>query len=821
MREIMRFNQNWNFRKGENKSQADAWMDVTLPHTWNALDGQDGGNDYFRGEGVYVKKFSKDDLPRCERHFLEIKGANSVSTVYLNGRKLGVHEGGYSTFRMELTDDLRDKNVLEIRVDNSPNRSVYPNNADFTFYGGLYRDVSIIGTSDAHFALEHAGEGGIRVNAIPDEAYENATVLVETDVVCPQEAGEVLVEILSAGGERVASRHLRPEEKENAAEAGWRDKQVEVKTENGVSRIRLKAELAIHGVHLWNGRKNPYLYTARATLVGKETALVQETVCREVSEQKRQRTLDQVETRFGVRKFYMDSQKGFFLNGKSYPLHGVSRHQDRKGIGNALLPEHHREDMDIICEMGANSIRLAHYQHDQYFLDLCDERGMVVWAEIPFISEYLEEGVENTLSQMEELITQNINHPSIVAWGLSNEVTMTSPEEGPLVENHRKLKALAAGLDSTRPTTMAVIGNCDLEHPYLQVPDLVSFNLYLGWYSGQAEDNGPWLDQVHEKYPGMPVGLSEYGCEAAGWGGRDGFGTVKGDADCEMRGWHSDKPQAGDYSEEYQAIYHEKLIRQLFSRPYLWSTYVWTMFDFGSDAKDEGGEAGQNHKGLVTMDRKYKKDAFYAYKAWLSDEPFVHICGKGYVEHVEETVHVTVYSNQPEVELLVNGKSLEKKRAEDHFFYFEVPNAGESRLQAVAGGCVDERMLKKVDTPNEKYMLKERGAVLNWFEITDVPGHFSVKDTIGSINANEKAKNVFAAFQQKLLGSLAGPENYGDVPKKEAADAGAGHGDVSRLLSGMKVTRLVNVVRGRSKDPDIVTKEELLELNRQLNQIEK
>ena len=375
-----------------------------------------------------------------------------------------------------------------------------------------------------------------------------------------------------------------------------RDAQNNVVTQTILPAEMTKAVLNIPGVHLWHGRKDPYLYRAEVLLCEGDEVL------------------DNVSAAFGCRTFRIDPERGFILNGEPYPLRGVSRHQDRKDIGNALLPEHHLEDMNLICELGATTIRLAHYQHDQYFYDLCDERGMIVWAEIPYISGHMENGRRNTITQMKELITQNYNHPSIIVWGISNEITMGGASTPDMLENHHLLNDLAHKMDPTRLTTLAAVSMCDMHDPIVHITDVVSYNHYFGWYGGNTSMNGPWLDKFHEAYPETPIGLSEYGCEALNW--------------------HSSQPKQGDYTEEYQAYYHEELIKQLFSRPYIWATHVWNMFDFGADNRSEGGENGQNHKGLVTIDRKYKKDAFYAYKAWLSDEPFVHICGKRYVDRV-------------------------------------------------------------------------------------------------------------------------------------------------------------------------------------------
>ena len=508
-------------------------------------------------------------------------------------------------------------------------------------------------------------------------------------------------------------------------------------------------------------------------------------------------TVDNVSARFGCRSFTIDPNNGFILNGEEYPLRGVSRHQDRWGFGNALLPEHHKEDVDLILEVGATTIRLAHYQHDQYFYDLCDEVGLVIWAEIPYISKHLPGGRENTISQMKELITQNYNHASIVVWGLSNEITMNGEDDPDLIENHKILNDLVHGMDKTRLTTMACVSMCSMDAEYVQIPDVVSYNHYFGWYGGNTTMNGPWFDEFHAKHPNIPIGCSEYGCEALNW--------------------HTSNPKQGDYTEEYQAYYHEELIKQLFSRKYLWATHVWNMFDFGADSRAEGGENGQNHKGLMTFDRSYKKDAFYAYKAWLSDEPFVHLCGKRYVDRVEDVTKVTVYSNQPEVELFVNGKSLGKKTAADHFFYFEVPNVGESTIVAKAGELTDEGKLRKVDEMNPDYILKEKGAVLNWFDVNAPKGRYSLNDTF---------EDILKSFRGKLwalgLGMMI-KKKMKEAAKKKDNNAPSVAGAMNtknmiQMIGGFTVLRMTAMVGMINVS---ISKEELLKLNKKLNRIRK
>jgi len=755
LRTVFNFNATWAFSKEATSlpTQFPAdWAQVNLPHSWNATDGQDGGNDYYRGTAYYAKTFSKQDLPQADRYYLEIRGANSSADVYLGGKHLAHHDGGYSTWRVDVTNELDQDKLLVIAVDNSPNDRVYPQMADFTFYGGLYRDVNIICVDESHFDLDYYGTPGIKITPVVDGTA--ADVEVEVFITNPKAGQTVSYQILDADGNTVAI-------KESA------DSKVSFRIEN---------------VHKWHGRKDPYLYTAKALLVSDGNVL------------------DTVTARFGCRSFRIDPENGFILNGEEYPLRGVSRHQDRLGIGNALLPEHHREDMDLICEVGATTVRLAHYQHDQYFYDLCDERGLVIWAEIPYISSHMPTGRENTISQMKELITQNYNHPSIVVWGLSNEISINGATPD-LIENHHILNNLCHEMDSTRLTTMAVVSMCSMDDPYVRIPDTVSYNHYFGWYGGDTTMNGPWFDKFHAKYPNQPIGCSEYGCEALNW--------------------HTSDPKQGDYTEEYQAYYHEELIKQLFTRKYMWATHVWNMFDFGADARAEGGENGQNHKGLVTMDRKYKKDAFYAYKAWLNPEPMVHICGKRYIDRVEEVTKVTVYSNLPSVELFANGVSLGVKEAADHFFYFDVPNNGETTLVAKAGELTDESFIRKVDTFNEAYRLVEKGAILNWFDINVRDGYFSLNDKMGDIMATLRGKLWFAGMMLTMKKKM----DEGKKPSKDGKKKQGGFSidfksisGFSQMLGGFTVLRMTSMLGMANVS---FTKEELLKMNDKLNKIRK
>ena len=743
MRQIININRKWAFSKQATSVPAELpmnWDWVNLPHSWNAIDGQDGDSDFFRGTCHYVRKLEKLDLPEADKYYLEIKGANSSADVYVNGKILAHHDGGYSTWRVDITNTLKADNLIVIAVDNSANDKVYPQMADFTFYGGLYRDVNIICVSEAHFDLSYHGGPGLMIT--PEINGADAKVEIETWITNPVANQIIKYVIKDAEGKVVA-------EKETAD---------------------TKVTLDIQNVHRWHGKKDPYLYTAELELVVDGKAI------------------DNISSKFGCRTFEIDPENGFILNGEEYPLRGVSRHQDRWGFGNALLPEHHKEDIELICEVGATTIRLAHYQHDQYFYDLCDEKGLVIWAEIPYISKHMPTGRDNTISQMKELVIQNYNHPSIVVWGLSNEITMQGDDDPDLLENHRILNDLVHELDKTRKTVVAAISMCNIDSPYIQIPDAVSYNHYFGWYGGETSMNGPWFDNFHAKYPNIPIGCSEYGCEALNW--------------------HTSNPQQGDYTEEYQAYYHEELIKQLFSRKYMWATHVWNMFDFGADSRNEGGENGQNHKGLVTFDRKYKKDSFYAYKAWLSDEKFVHICGKRYVDRVEDVTKVTVYSNLPEVELFANGKSLGKKASPEHFFYFDVPNCGETELVAVAGEFKDSSFIRKVEEFNPDYRLREKGAVLNWFDITEVDGYFSLNDRLSDIVQTQEG----AAFFKGLAGQMMKGLGNTQVDSEQMG------GMMMQMMGSFTVLRLTSLMGAANIK---FSKEQLLGINAQLNKIKK
>ncbi|MBR3357929.1 MAG: beta galactosidase jelly roll domain-containing protein [Solobacterium sp.] len=682
MRKITVLKDGWKFLKADIPAEtavkyAAQGEDVVLPHTWNAKDGQDGGNDYHRGTCWYVRTLSKEELAG-DRVFLEINGANHTAEVWFNGVQIAHHEGGYSTFRAELTD-IQDENVLAVSVNNADSDRVYPQKADFTFYGGLYREVRIIAVPEEHFELLKDGTPGIKVTPVVDPETGTAEVTVET----------------------------------------WHNAEsVEITVNGETKHVQNKAVFTIPHAHLWDGVNDPYLYTAEAKLASG----------------------DAVSARFGCRYYRCDPEKGFFLNGKSYPLRGVSRHQDRAGKGNALSIEDHRSDMEIIKEIGANTVRLAHYQHAQEFYDLCDENGIVVWAEIPYITMHMKNGRENTVQAMRELITQCYNHPSIAVWGLSNEITAASAVDEDLLENHRILNDLCHHMDSTRLTTMANVFMLETDSPILDIPDINSYNLYFGWYLGDLDQNDEFFDEYHAKYPDRVIGFSEYGADA-------------------NPAFHSSRPERSDYTEEYQALYHEHIWKMIEDRPYLWATHVWNLFDFAADGRDEGGKHGENQKGLVTMDRRTRKDAFYLYKAaWNKQEKFVHLYGRRYENRAEDTTEIKVYSNCDTVTLFVDGKEIGTKNG--HLvFTFRIDLNGEHEVRAVSGEYTDTMTIRRVSEPDESYIFnKAAGQVTNWFDAGENdPACFSVEDTYGELLGNEQTKAIISGMMEK------GASERGDV----------------------------------------------------------
>ena len=656
MRNVISLNKNWAFiqeNAGLPGEMPTDWHKVDLPHTWNAVDGHDGNGSYDRGTYWYAKTFETPKQPLGGgKVYVEILAAGQQATVYVNGKEVTYHEGGYSTFRADITDVCHEKgdNLLVIACSNEMKDSVYPQSADFTFYGGLYRGVNLISVPDAHFDLEYYGGPGIQVTPKPCEcggaAFEIVSYVKETD-----ENFTVLYAICDAEGNEVASA-CRPADETTVT-------------------------VYVPDAKLWE-IDAPYLYTVTAKL------------------QRRNETYDEISARVGVRSFSCDPNKGFIINGAETPLRGVSRHQDMLYKGNALTKEDHYEDARLIKELGANTIRLAHYQHSQDFYDACDEMGFVVWAEIPFISVMNQDpdAHQNCIIQLKELIIQNYHHASIVTWGSSNEITIKDKNRADMLDNHHMLNDLVHELDPSRPTTLACYAMCMPTHKVVHITDLVGYNLYLGWYVPFPWLNDLFLKGFHKIWPKRPLCYSEYGAEG-------------------MPNLHSEHPKRGDHTEEYQAVYHEYMLECFKRHPFMWGTYVWNMFDFAADARDQGGEPGMNHKGLITFDRKIKKDSFYLYKAYWSEEAFVYICGRRYVDRTQKKSKIKVYSNCSNVALYQNGKLAEEKQGA-HIFEFSVVLEKENTFEVrTKEGCTDQIQVRLVETPNLAYKLKKTKSK-NW-----------------------------------------------------------------------------------------------------------
>lgn len=609
-REVISLNRSWKFTPGY-ETKKNTFTEVNLPHTWNQ-DALAAKINYYRGLGNYEKDI---DIPvnwqgKCI--YLRFKGVNTIANVFINGRHAGEHRGGYTAFAVDLTPYIRwgEKNTIWVRVNNSPQLDIMPLVGDFNMYGGIYRDVELIVTDPYHISLSDYGSFGVYFTPAEvsrKKARIQAKILAKGKTGC---SSVIRVKIEDREGKTL----LREEQKITFDEKG-----------EAVGELTLEVKQP----HLWNGRKDPFLYHT-------VTELIHEGQIK-----------DRVDERIGIRNFRVDPNEGFFLNGEHLQLKGVCRHQDRSEIGNALLPLHHWEDMALIKEMGANAVRLAHYPQDRYVYDLCDEYGFIVWAEIPFVGPggYRDKGFvnqasfrENGITQLKELIRQNYNHPSICFWGLFNELKQTGDDPVKYIE---ELHTLAHQEDPSRLTTAASNQNGILN----EVTDLIAWNQYYGWYGGEPDGIGEWADAVHKKYPGKPVGISEYG---AG-------GSILHQQE-ELK-----KPIANSYwhPENWQTFFHEEHWKAIDQRPYLWGTFVWNMFDFGAAHRQEGEIAGKNDKGLVTFDRKTKKDAFYFYKAnWNLEEPFVYIAERRLKQRSGTPQQIKIYSNQPEVELLLNGKSL-------------------------------------------------------------------------------------------------------------------------------------------------------------------
>lgn len=613
-RENILINQDWNFRFSHQVDKNSSRR-VDLPHTWNAQDALSGKPDYKRGIGNYDKKLFIRSEWKGKRLFLRFEGANCVSNVFINGKQIGEHRGGYGAFIFEITDKVNygKNNTVLVRVNNGEQLDVMPLVGDFNFYGGIYRDVHLLVTEDICISpLDYASPGVYLFQQHVGE--KQAAVLARIN--------------LSNGTEHPRQATLRLQVKEGDKVVYQADKKVTVVPHTSVQPEEMSFTLL--NPRLWNGREDPFMYQTVITLVkdGKE--------------------IDKVEQPLGLRYYATDADRGFFLNGKHLPLHGVCRHQEWAEVGNALRPMHHEEDTRLMLEMGVNAIRLAHYPQATYMYDLMDRNGIVTWAEIPFVGPggYADKGFvdqpsfrENGKEQLKEMIRQHFNHPSICFWGLFNELKENG--DNPL-EYIKELNVLAHQEDPTRPTTSASNQGGAINF----ITDNIAWNRYDGWYGATPATLASWLDKTHQAHPEIKIAISEYGAGASIYHQQDSLVQTS--------------PGSWWHPENWQTEYHIQNWKIISERPYVWGSFVWNMFDFGAAHRTEGDRPGINDKGLVTHDRKVKKDAFYFYKANWNPEPMVYIAGRRSVNRVKPVTEVQIFSNCAEVTLKVNGQIIKK-----------------------------------------------------------------------------------------------------------------------------------------------------------------
>ena len=705
MRTILSLNNDWFFSASPTSFEPPFTQDtqqmqpVCLPHTWNAEDGQ-GGGTYLRDCCVYSRVLCAPQGAGV-RFYLKFQGANSVCRAYLNEHFLGEHRGGYSTFRFDITDVCTPggEDRLTVFVDNSEFTDVCPLSGDFSIFGGLYRDVNLICVPQTHFDLLYYGTQGVLLSPQLEENGD-ARLSIETYLV-GGDAAAVRYEVFSPEGQAVASAKTGGDSPD--------------------------AVITLKNPALWDGLKGPALYSCVARVTGPDGSC------------------DEVSISFGWRRFEVDPQKGFFLNGNSVPLRGVARHQDRQDCGNATARQQLDEDMAILRELGANAVRLSHYQHPQYFYDLCDREGLVVWAEIPMLAMPDDESLlENACAQLTELILQNLHHPCVCFWGLQNEIAIAG-ETFAMYRNVERLQSLAKKLDPTRLTTSSNLNSVKNNSPLNHITDVVAYNIYFGWYYGKMEEYADFLDKFQQDNPNVALGVSEYGVDANPY-------------------FHADDPRVKDYSEEFQALFHET-VYPILNRPSVWGTFVWNLFDFGSALRNEGGTKGRNCKGLVSYDRSLRKDSFYYYKAQWASEPFVHINSRRYAQRAADSMTVRIYTNQPHVTLEVEGAFFAEQDGQTVFVFENVPlHAGENTVTAHAGSCTDTVTWTRVDAPNLDYTYVDPNPgfnVKNWFTPGQGEGdlfpedRFSLMDSIGDLMDNPQAAELIETYLPQLKNNAA------------------------------------------------------------------
>ncbi len=619
-RNIIKLNDNWSFRFSHQVNKGTARR-VDLPHTWNTQDALSGKVDYKRGIGNYEKRIFIKPEYQGKRLFLRFEGVNTVASIFVNRKYSGEHRGGYGAFVIEITDkvDYGKENSVLVRVNNAEQLDIMPLVGDFNMYGGIYRDVNLIVTENVCISpLDYASSGVKLIQDSVSNEYAKVRNVIQ----------------LSNGRNADSKLDLSVTVKEGDKTVKSFSSLVVVPAGKNITH---EIPMEFNKPHLWNGMEDPFMYRV------------------EVSIKENGKVLDTVSQNMGLRYYNVDPEKGFFLNGKHLQLKGVCRHQDRAEIGNALRKEHHDEDLAIMLDMGVNAVRLAHYPQDEYFYDLMDRHGLIVWAEIPFVGPggYEDKGFvdsemfkENGKQQLIEMIRQHYNHPSICFWGLFNELKEYGDNP---IEYIKELNEIAHKEDSTRPTTSASNQGGAINH----ITDVIAWNRYDGWYGGNPGTLGLWLDDLKKKNPNIKVGISEYGAGASIYHQQE-----------ELK---QPNPSGWWHPENWQTYYHIENWKIISSRPFVWGSFVWNMFDFGAAHRTEGDRPGINDKGLVTFDRKVRKDAFYFYKAnWNKSEPVLHIAGKRCDRRTSNVQTIMVFTNQPEAELFVNGKSYGKVKADEY-----------------------------------------------------------------------------------------------------------------------------------------------------------
>jgi len=639
VRKVISLNAGWRFLAGDEPRASDpsfddrGWASVDLPHTWNARDGEDGGNNYRRGAGWYRRMLVVDSALRGRRLYLQFDGASLMAEVWVNGQLLGKHEGGFARFRFDATDALKagPGNTIAVRVDNGK-LGIPPISADFTFFGGLYRGVSLLATDPVQICATDWASPGVFITTPrigTDSADVNVRAELENHSSSPCDGTERIT-VRDAGGAVVGSLLAK----------------VPLAAHGSVELART---ITLPHPRLWNGRADPYLYSVSVELL--VAGLVRDSVVQPL----------------GLRTYRVDPDRGFILNGRPLDLHGVTRHQDRIDKGWAISLADEAQDFGFVLELGCTAIRVAHYPQADTWYSRCDRSGVVAWAEIPFVNEALPDPrfLENARQQMRELIRQNFNHPAICFWGVGNETR--GPDADPVIVS---LAALVHEEDSSRLSTYA--SNHKESDPRNWHTDVVAFNRYFGWYSGQLSDFATDMDNTHARHPGTPIAVSEYGAGASLFQHEDPPARPA--------------PRGPFHPEEYQALFHEASWSVLQKRPYIWGKFIWTLFDFAADDRAEGDSPGRNDKGLVSYDRRTRKDAFYFYKANWSGEPVLHIDGSRFAVRTKEALNIKVYSNASEVELILNGTRLGRKSSTDHIFRWSDAHLvrGENRVEAEA-----------------------------------------------------------------------------------------------------------------------------------------